>query len=182
MKKLILMTLFFLPTFANADEWKIVQDKSKLSFKVLQNNSQINGYFKNFSGKINFDPTQLKTSKVDIDVDLTSLTTSVHDATTTLPTNEWLATKTFPQAHFSANQFTKVDGKKYVANGYLTLKGKNVPCNLNFTLDEYSATKARALGNVTIKRSDFAIGAKNPDNAHGVKDEVEVNFIVEAIK
>ena len=184
MKKIFfLITTFFLTTnFANATEWKIVPEKSKIEFKATQNDSAVTGSFKKFSGKINFDPAQLKNSKVVIDIDTTSVESSLSDATSTLKTVEWLSTKAFPQANFSAEKFTKISDKKFSADGKLTIKGKSIAVKFDFTLEEYSTTNARAVGTVVIKRNDFAIGAPDPANAHGVKNEVAVSFVINAIK
>lgn len=184
MKKLILIATLFLihPTLSSATDWKIIPEQSKIEFKATQNNSIINGSFKKFSGKINFDPAQLKTSKVEIEVEVGSVEASLADAAPTLKTPEWFSAKAFPKANFVAEKFTKISDKKFSADGTLKIKDKMVPAKLDFALDEYSATKAKATGSIMIKRSDFGIGAKDPANAHGVKDEVAVSFVVNAIK
>lgn len=170
------------PFIASAAEWKIISDQSKIEFAAAQNSSKVLGSFKKFSGKINFDPTQLKTSKIEIEVDITSVASSTPDAASTLQAADWFSAKVFPKAIFTANKFTKIGDKKYTAEGALTIKGKAVATTLEFVLEEYSATKAKAVGFATIKRSDFAIGAKDPANAHGVADLVAVSFVVNAAK
>ncbi len=183
MKKLILITTLLLtPALSSAADWKIIPDKSKIEFATMQNSTKITGSFKKFDAKIDFDQAQLKSSKVTIAIDMTSLATSLSDATSTLQTAEWLAVKAFPKATFSADKFVKISDKKFNAMGSLTIKDKSVPANLEFSFSEYSAKKAVATGLVTIKRSDFTIGAKDPANAHGVQDDVVVTFVVNAIK
>ncbi len=185
MKKIFLYAIaatLLAPTLSNAAEWKIVPAQSKIEFKATQNSSAVTGSFKKFSGKINFDPAQLKTSKVEIEIDIVSVEASLSDAVSTLKTPEWFSSAAFPKATFVAEKFTKVSDKKFTADGNLTIKGKSVPTKLEFTLEEYTAAKAKAVGLVTIKRADFAIGAKDPANAHGVKDEVAVSFVVNAVK
>jgi len=183
MKKIILLAALLLsPTLSSASEWKMVSDKSKLEFSAMQNSTKISGSFKKFEGKIDFDQANLQSSKVTIIVDTTSLSTSLSDATSTLQTAEWLAVKAFPKATFDANKFTKISDKKFSANATLTIKGKTVPATLEFSFSEYSAKKAVAVGFATIKRSDFGIGAKDPANAHGVQDDVNISFVINAVK
>lgn len=184
MKKLLLITtLFFVaPTLASAVEWKIVQDQSKIEFKTMQNTAAVSGSFKKFSGKINFDPAQLATSKIEIEIDINSVEASLADAASTLKTPEWLSVKAFPKATFVSDKISKVSGNKYTASGMLKIKDKSLPVKLEFTMEEYSATKAKAIGTMGLRRSDFSIGAKDPANAHGVKDEVAVAFMVNAVK
>lgn len=183
MKKIILATILLLtPTLSSAADWKIITDKSKIEFSAMQNSTKITGSFKKFDGKIDFDQTQLKNSKIAITIDTNSLTTSLSDATSTLQTLEWLGVKAFPKATFNADKFAKISDKKFSAAGILTIKDKSVPANLEFSFSEYSAKKAIAIGFLTIKRSDFQIGAKDPANAHGVQDDIVINFTINAIK
>lgn len=184
MKKLalILLALLAAPAISSAADWKIVAEKSKIEFKATQNDSAVTGQFKKFSGKINFDPAQLKTSKVEIEVDINSVESSLSDAVSTLKTPEWFSVKIFPKAVFVADKFTKIADKKFSADGKLTIRDKTVPTKLEFVLEEYSAKSAKAVGSIAIKRSDFGVGPKDPANAHGVKDEVAVSFVVNAVK
>lgn len=164
---------------ANSD-WKIIAKDSKLEFKTIQENSTVTGSFKKFSGKINFDPAQLKTSKVSIEIDTTSADVSFSEAADTLHSSSWLATKAFPKATFTAEKFTSLSKKKFRADGKLTLKGKTTPIVLDFTLNEFSKNKAVAVGGATIKRSSFEVGDRDIKKANGVKDEVEISFTISA--
>jgi polyisoprenoid-binding protein YceI len=161
-------------------EWKIIPEKSKIEFKAKQDNSNIGGSFKKFSGKINFDPNQLQSSKVMIDVDTSSVETSFNEAADTIKSTAWLAVSAFPKSIFTAEKFVFLGGKKYRAEGKLTMKGKAVPLSLDFNLEEYSKTSARATGSTLIKRTAFAIGDKDIKKANGVKDEIEVIFTINA--
>ncbi len=185
MKKLLMTAAaFIVANSAQAAEnlaWKIVPAQSKIEFKVLQDKSTINGSFKKFDGKINFDKNQLAKSKVTIDIDTSSVNVSMSEAASTIQSPDWLSTKAFPKATFSADKFN-LSGKTYRADGILTIKGKAVPTTLEFTFDEYSTTKAHAVGKALIKRNAFAIGNSDVKKANGVKDEVEINFVVTAEK
>lgn len=184
MKKSLLIAILFvaIPTLSSAANWKIIDNQSKIEFKATQNSSTITGSFKKFSGKIDFSPTQLETSRVEIEIDINSVEASLSDAAPTLKTAEWFSVKIFPKATFVANKFTKVSAKKFIADGILNIKGNAIATKLEFVLDEYSATKAHATGTTTINRSNFAIGAENPENAHGVQNEVVISFVIDAVK
>lgn len=162
------------------DFWKINLAESKLEFRAIQDKSSVTGSFAKFDGKILFDPQNLATSKVVIEIDTTSITTSFSDAVTTIQSAAWLASAQYPKATFTSNQFFKIDDKKFRSSGMLNIKGKTVPAILDFTLEEYSTNKARVVGNTTIKRSSFNIGDK--DNKKGVKDEVEIKFTINAVR
>lgn len=185
MKKILtIFSLLFFSNAANAAEitaWKIIPAQSNISFKVTQDATPILGSFKKFNGQINFDKAQLAKSNITIEVETASVTSSLVEASGTLQSPEWMSSKAFPKAVFTANKFTQ-NGKGYKAEGKLTIKGKSVPTTLDFTLEEYSATKARAVGTTTIKRTAFAVGDADVKKANGVKDDVEITFTINAEK
>lgn len=185
MKKFIFLSAFILSSFsafaADSIDWKIVPAQSKIDFKVAQDASSIVGYFKKFDGKISFDKNQLAKSKVAIDIELGSVTVSLPEANGAIQSPEWLSTKAFPKASFVAEKFS-ANGKNFRADGNLTIKGKTVPTSLDFSFEEYSATKAKAVGKTKIKRSAFGIGNSDVKKANGVQDEIEISFVVSAEK
>ncbi|MES2961751.1 MAG: YceI family protein [Pseudomonadota bacterium] len=181
----IVFTLLFSASInaAEVPTWKIITAQSKLNFKVAQGKSDVVGYFKKFDGKINFDKDQLAKSKVVIDIDTSSIVISLAEGQTTVQGSEWLATSAFPKATFSAAKFALLKDKKtYRADGDLTIKGRTFPVSLDFTFDEYSATKARATGKTHIQRSVFTVGNSDIKKANDVSDDVEVTFSIAATK
>jgi len=187
MKKLfvIIVLTFFASTAIAAEStaWKIISEKSKLNFKVQQDKSDIVGYFKKFDGQINFDKDQLDKSKVIIDIDTSSIVISLTEAQSAIQGSEWLSTKAFPKATFSAAKFVLLKDKKtYRADGDLTIKSRTFPISLDFTFNEYSATKANATGKTHIQRSVFTVGNSDIKKANNVSDDVEVTFSITATK
>lgn len=184
LKKLIacLILLFPLTAFANASGWNIVPEHSTLSFTATQNGAPVTGEFKKFSGEINFDPNQLNTSHVKIIIDLTSVSDSYNKISDTLKSADWFNVKTFPKAIFEANVFSKTGDKTFEAKGNLSLRGKTVPITLQFTQEEYTETKARMKGTTTLQRTAFGVGQGEWSDTKAIKDDVVVNFIVEAKK
>jgi polyisoprenoid-binding protein YceI len=189
MTKLLIRFFFvltlFIPIMAYAvslPQWDIVSKDSSIIFTATQNGSPVAGQFKNFTGDINFDPALLDSSHIQITVDMTSLSTSYKEVETTLKTPEWFNTKIFPKAIFKANQFTKTGNNTYQAKGTLTIRDKTVPITLQFTLDEYTQTKAHATGGTVLKRTAFGIGTGEWSKTDEVKDDVKVDFTLSAVK
>jgi polyisoprenoid-binding protein YceI len=167
---------------SNSD-WQIIDNKSKIEFVATQNGSKVNGSFKKFSGKINFDPNLLEKNSVEIEVDTSSIEISFLEAVETAKSVGWLATETYPKAVFKSENFIAMPGKNnFSAKGVLQLKGKTVPIILNFNLKAINERYAYAIGNTVLKRSDFNIGDKNINKSNGVLDEVLVNFEIQAKK
>ena len=182
MKRLGLI-LFFLPllSFA-APSWNIVPTKSQLGFVATQNNSPLTGQFKTFSGKIDFAPEQLDTSRVEMIVDTASVATSYTEVADNLKTANWLSVALFPQAIFKANHFTKTGDKTYAAIGTLTLRDKTLPLTVQFTLEEYTADHATVKGNAQLNRIAYGVGQGEWKNTDTIKDAVKVEFVLVAVK
>lgn len=184
LKKIVTMWIIFFPvfSFADAEGWSILPANSSITFIATQNNAPVSGKFTQFTGDIHFDPAQLKTSHVRIVVDMASVTTDYADVANTLKTADWFNIAAFPQAVFTASDFTKTGNKSYQANGTLTIRDKSVPAVITFTLDEFSETKARVQGSILLKRLSFGIGQGEWQKTDTVKDEVEVQFKVTAVR
>ncbi len=167
----------------NDSAWQIIENKSKLEFIAKQNGSSIKGSFKKFNGKINFNPNLLDKSNVEIEIDTTSVELSFQEALQTLKNQNWLATEAFPKALFKADNFVAMPGKNnFSAKGTLKIKDKIIPATLNFNLKAINDRYAHAIGNASIKRTDFEIGDRNISKANGVEDQVIINFEIQANK
>lgn len=178
----LLFLILLIPTMATAFEWHIVPDKSSLHFKATQNNAPVKGEFKTFTGNIDFDQQALNKSHVDITVDTASVTTSFKDVADALKTAEWFDVKAFPKATFSAKDFKKINDKDYEASGKLTLRDKTLPLTLHFTFERYTEKEAIVTGYATLKRTEFGIGQGEWKKTDGVKDNIEINFKIEAVR
>lgn len=184
--RVVVLTLitFLLPTLATAaaTTWTIVSADSKITFTATQNNAPVSGIFKTFTGTINFDPAQLASSNVHIVVDMNSVITSYNEVENNLKTADWFNVKIFPQAVFTANNFTKIANNTYQAKGNLTIRDKTLPIVLTFVLDQYSNTKAHATGSTTLKRTAFGVGQGDWASTDEIKDDVKVDFVLDAVK
>lgn len=161
--------------------WQITPDESTITFTATQNNAPVSGSFKNFSGDIDFDPTQLAASHVRIVVSIDSATSDYKEVSDTLKTADWFDMKLFPQAIFTAHDFTKTGENTYEANGTLTMRDKTLPVVLTFVLEEYSKTKARVKGTTILRRTLFGIGQGEWKKTDEIKDDVQINFTLNAV-
>lgn len=177
-----LLLMLPLSALAAVPTWQIVPDQSKLTFTATQNNAPVTGQFKKFTGEIHFDPDQLDASTVKITVDTTSISDPYNQLSETLSGPDWFNVKIYPQAIFTASKFVKTGDKTYQANGTLSIRDKTLPIVLNFTQEEYTPTEARIKGNTTIKRTAFGIGQGEWADTKTVKDEVQIDFEVTALK
>ncbi len=168
--------------FAVVPAWKIVPAESSLTFTAIQNGAPVTGKFKTFYGDIHFDPIHPSESNVMIIVDVGSVNDSYNKLTETLKSSDWFNVALFPKAIFKSTQFTKTGDKNYECKGTLTLRDKTLPVTLTLTLEEYSATRARMKGSTIIKRTAFGVGQGEWADISSIKDDVEIHFVVNAVK
>ncbi len=164
--------------------WNIDKENSKIEFVLNQDNSNITGSFKDFSGNINFYPQNLAASKIEMTVNTNSLNISFADSSEVAKSSTWLDVVNFPNATFKTNSIMQIGDKNYVASGILKIKNKSFPINIGFIIEEYSEVsgKATAKGSFEISRADFGVGDRDPRKANNVRDNVKVNFVIKASK
>jgi len=163
-------------------EWQIIPAQSKLTFTATQNGAPVVGEFKQFGGAIFVDPTNYQASRINIIVDITSVSASYADVTNTLTSADWFNTNLFPKAEFKATEFKQLDSKTYEAIGTLTIRDKTAPVTLKFTAEETSTAHGVIEGSTVIKRTVFGVGQGEWSNTDAVKDDVTVNFKINAVK
>jgi len=181
-KIIFLFLLLPLIAFAEIPSWTIIPNESTLTFTATQNGAPVTGKFTRFSGEINFDLAQLDKSNVEIIVNVGSISDPYNELSDTLMSSDWFNTKIFPQAIFQSTGFIKTGDKTFQAKGTLTIRDKTQPIVLNFTQEEYSPTKAKITGSTTIKRTAFGVGQGEWSDTKAVKDDVQVNFTINATK
>lgn len=176
--------IVFLSLMAQAEvpKWKILPEKSNITFTATQNNAPVTGEFKTFTGEINFDPLQLSVSNVAITIDIGSVTTSYAEIAKTLKTAEWFNVAQFPHATFKATSFSKIGDSTYEAKGTLTLRDKTAPLNVTFDLQSVTQTTSVAKGEASLQRSTFGVGRGEWASTDQVKDDVKINFTLTATK
>lgn len=181
--RLVSLCLFPILLYANElPKWTILPKQSSLTFTAIQNNAPISGEFKRFTGEIIADPNQYESSKITINIDMTSLTTSYGDLTTMLLSADWFDVVKFPIASFKATHFNKVNETTYTAEGTLTIRNKTAPVTLTFTAKESNTGYYVVQGDTIIKRITFGVGQGEWADVSNIKDDVHINFKITAQK
>jgi polyisoprenoid-binding protein YceI len=184
-KFFLILAVILIPGIIEAavvPSWKILPQNSSITFTATQNNAPVSGTFKSFTGEIKFDPTLLDKSNVHIVINVNSLSTSDPEIADNLKTADWFDVKHFPQAIFNVNKFIKTGNNTYQAQGMLTIRDKTLPTTVSFVLKEYSLSKTTVNGKASLKRTAFGIGQGEWASSDVVKDDVQVNFQINATK
>ncbi|MGJ8525729.1 Protein YceI [Halomonadaceae bacterium LMG 33818] len=144
------------PFAANAASYSVDYAHSTLEFTGNYQGQDFNGKFGKWQATVNYDPAHLDTSKADVTIDLSSVSTGDSTRDSTLPDSDFFNVAKFPQAHFVTTGFHQ-QGDHVVADGNLTLKGHTAPVELTVKFDPRSHG---AVLDVTgqLKRLDYGVG------------------------
>ncbi len=178
-------------TTAVATPWKIDSAHSVADFSIRHLMiSNVKGHFSNITGTIDYDGKDLKSVKIDSEIDVNTVDTGDDGRDKHLKAPDFFDAAKYPKMSFKSKK-VKASGKgKFVVTGDLTIKGITKEVNLDVEgpseqiKDPQGNTKVGASATTTIKRKDFGITFnKAMDNGGSViSDDVKVSIEVEATK
>jgi polyisoprenoid-binding protein YceI len=142
---------------ASAAEWKVDHAKSMVGFSLDWQDRPFNVLFRKWSADIRFDPDDLAHARARVTIDLSSLTSGVHDMDTAMAGPEGFAADHAPEAEFVTSWIRATGEDRYEARGVLTIKGASRAITLPFTL-QINGRKAHMTGSAEIVRTDFGLG------------------------
>jgi polyisoprenoid-binding protein YceI len=142
---------------APAAAWTVDKAASRVGFRASMNGDAFDGRFNRWDARINFDPANLKGSKVVATIDLASASTGDGARDEALPSSDWFDVKRHPRATFTTRAITAAGPNRYVATGDLSLRGVSRPVSLPFTL-AITGNTAKMTGAVQLDRTAFGVG------------------------
>ena len=137
------------------------------------------GYFRDFTGTINYDAKDTSKSTVDFTAKTTSVDTGVAPRDKHLRTADFFDVEKFPEMTFKSTKVEK-KGKQWIVTGDLTMKGvtKSVsfPFNVVGFLPGEKGTKMGVTAETTINRRDFGVnyGTNMPNGVPTLSDNITV--------
>lgn len=183
MKRALCLILLSTPFSAMAADdvmhWKMVPEKSSITWSVDYSGKPVQGTFSSFTSDIAFDPAHLDKSAVSVSINTAKITSTDKDAQGSLAGGEWLAAKQYPAAVFKSSSFKHIGGDNYEADGTLTIRDKMVKTVLPFML-KITGHDAVMDGTTILKRLDFGIGTGEWEKTDAVTNDVKVIVHVEA--
>lgn len=166
--------------------WVIDMQKSTLSFEATQQGAPFTGHFNGISGDIRFDLSRLEESKATIRVDLKSVDSKSPERDTSLKGADWFTTESFPESIYTVSKFEKTNENQYIAHGELDLHGVkkelDLPLTITFSTDDQGRDVALAVGEVSLNRLDFGVGAGAWKDTQAVGNPVKVKVSVTAVR
>lgn len=163
-----------------------VEEGSTLGFIARQQGSPVEGHFETFDAEILFDPDDLTSSRLSVDIDATSIATGHDDRDQMLNSPSFFDTKQWPAASFKSTRIIAAGDGLFGALGDLTIRDVSKRVTLPFMLDikadpeDPSRELAHAQGELPIKRLDYGIGQGDWASTATVADEVVITIDIMA--
>ena len=155
----------------NSQEWKIKDD-----FSIKFSSKDPSGIFKDFKGSINFDENELGTSKFDLSIDISSISTGNGMMNKKAQIEEWFDASKYPQIKFVSSKIEK-SGTNYSVLGSLKIKGTTKDIKIPLIYVNTGET-AKFSGSFNVKRLDFKVGHKGD----AVPDIMKIEFSISVNK
>ncbi len=163
----------------HAAAWIIDPAKSKIGIIAKVNGITAAGHFEGYSAKINFDPEDLKSAQIIVEIDLAAAKMKDPQQTAALGGTDWFDITQFPKAKFTSTGIKATGDNTFEMAADLTLKGKTLPVTLPFTFTTTN-NKAHAVGELMIMRNDFSVGQGQFSSGAIVALEVKVTLDISA--
>lgn len=171
---------------AGLTEWAIDNSHTRIGFSVAHMVvSEVDGQFKQWTGKALLDEKNLANSQVSFSADAASIDTGDAKRDEHLKSPDFFDAAKYPKVTFTSKRITK-SGKGYKLEGDLTLHGVTKPVTLNATISEAVTSPWGKLVRAVqitgqIKRSDFGLNWNKTLDKGGVVvgDAVDLNLKLE---
>jgi polyisoprenoid-binding protein YceI len=147
---------------------------------------EVPGYFRDFTGTVNYDAADVKKSTVNFTAKMTSVDTGVAPRDNHLRTKDFFEVETYPEMTFKSTKVEK-KGKNFIVTGDLTMKGVTKQISLpfqlaGFSVDAKGGQKMGITAETVINRRDFNVNydSKLPNGTPAVADQVTITLQIEA--
>lgn len=132
------------------------------------------GTFSGLEGTINFDPSDLSAARMDVSVDVKTISTGNNTKNKHARGDSWFDAERYPKITFRSQRFRR-SGQAYEVVGNLTLHGTTKEVTIPFTFTE-NTDGGLFQGKFTVDRQVY--GIEGPLLAFTVGDEFEIEMKV----
>jgi polyisoprenoid-binding protein YceI len=146
---------------------------------------EVPGYFRDFTGTVNFNADDMKKSSVEFTAKATSVDTGVAPRDKHLRTADFFDVEKFADITFKSTKIEK-KGKQWIMTGDFTMRGVTKEITFPFEVAGFipgdKATRMGVMAQTTINRRDFGVnyGTNLPNGTAMLSDEVKINLQIEA--
>ena len=169
--------------------WTIDQSHSSIGFTARHAMvAKVRGTFNDYTGTATVGET-LADSRVEVEIEATSVDTRNADRDAHLRTNDFFGTDEHAKITFVSTSVTKTGDASFDLTGDLTIKGTTKSVTIPFTFegaatDPFGNVRAGFEGSVKVNRTDFGLTWNAALETGGVlvSENVTLEFEVSAIK
>lgn len=148
---------------------------SQIGFTLKELNVPVDGQFKQFSAKVNFDRAKPQASQADITIQTASISLPTAEANEQAKHKDWLNTAQFPTAHFVSTGIKPLSGGRFQVTGKLTIKGTTRDVAAPFSSKNEGGVTVLE-GTLPISRLAYKIGEGEWVDTDTVADTVDIKF------
>ncbi len=146
----------------------------------------VSGYFRDFTGTLNYDGKDVTKSTVEFSAKTTSVDTGVAPRDKHLRTADFFEVEKYPEMTFKSIKVEK-KGKNWLVTGDFTMKGVTKQMTIPFQVvgflpGEKGGMKMGIAAETTINRRDFGVnyGTNMPNGVATLSDNITVQLQIEA--
>jgi len=166
-------------------KWEIDKSHSKIGFTVTHMViSEVDGFFKNYSGDITTTGDDISTAKVDFTIDTKSIFTDNESRDKHLRSDDFFNADKFPQMTFKGKSMKKVADNKFKLVGDLTIRDvtKQVELDVKFNgtvKDPWGNTKAGFKITGELNRFDYNLKWNTAIETGGLVVGKDVELVID---
>ncbi len=157
MKHILSVILLQFVTVLAFSQYKVTDEGSSVKFKIKNFGLETGGSFSGLQGTITFDPNDLKTAKIDLSVDASSVNTDNNMRDNHLRDEGYLDVKQYPRIKFVSGGITVDNNAHFTATGHITIKGTTKEIAIPFTITPKDGGYV-FVGEFKLNRKDFKVG------------------------
>ena len=170
--------------------WTIDSAHTNLGFSVTHMMlAKVRGEFEEFEGAIAFDPENPAETKVDLTIDVASLTTRNKDRDAHLRSPDFFDVEQYPAMTFKSKRVEMISDNEAKLVGDLTIKGitREVVLDVNYAgqaQSPWGTVNAGFTAGTTINRTDWGLTWNQALETGGVlvSEQVSINVETELVK
>ena len=162
--------------------WTFEPAHTHISFSVRHLGlTRTPGNFRRFDAQLAFDELDIEGSSVSFEVDAASIDTAFDIRDEHLRGADWLDANAHPKIVFVSRTVRAAEGRQYVIDGDLTIRGITLPATFDATLIDHAVnpwTQASVIGfeaRANISRSAYGMDAI----PHALSDNVRLKIATE---
>lgn len=157
---------------AAAADW-VQAPGSSLVFAGTYQGDTFSGHFPGFQTRLRFDPSDLESARLEVDIPLAGVTTGNADYDGEMRGAAFFDVGRYARASYTAEDFRALEDGRYAADGVLELRGASHPVTLVFTWDP--AGQPTLTGRATVDRLAFGIGGGTWADASVLPAEIAIS-------